>query len=432
MTSLVSPQQRTVSRHAYWDPEIFRREQELVFKKSWLFVAHESEIAHNGDYLTRRMGADPVIVSRDEHGRLRVFLNTCPHRGTALCRTDMGNSSHFRCSYHGWTFTNSGDLRGVPEMREVYPSSFDKSAIRLFEAPHVDVHAGLVFACWDPEAPTLQTFLGDFAWYLHALFGKTDFEVVGAPMRGIVRTNWKIGAENYMGDGYHLTTTHKSAIDMGVFEPGRKMPQLGTYIERKHPSYCVDAGNGHGIRIQRMPLEFETPTFLGYPEQMWSAFADALDPGQIEMQQALAVAHGNAFPNCSILEAFAPHVGADTSPSMYLHIRQWHPLAADSTELWMWCLVPRAASEEWKLGSQRAFTRHLGFGGVFETDDFQNWTSMATNNQTPTAWQHSFNYEGRPVSPAADVDWPGDVYPVDHAEVNQQAMYRRWQELMAQ
>ncbi|HEV7679209.1 MAG TPA: Rieske 2Fe-2S domain-containing protein [Candidatus Dormibacteraeota bacterium] len=427
--ALVDVERALTQRRAYWDPEIHQQELERIFRKSWLFVAHESELAHNGDYVTRRMGSDPVIVVRDEHGKVRVFLNSCPHRGAALCRADMGNTSHFRCSYHGWTFANDGAARGIPEINEVYPKSFDKSAIHLFEVPHVEAYDGLIFANWDEDAPSLQDYLGNFSFYVHALFGKADFEVVGPPMRGIVKTNWKIGVDNYVGDGYHLSTTHKSAIDMGIFETGRESERIGRFSERT-PSHCISADNGHGIRVQQMPIEFDTPTFLGWPQRYWDTFTSRLNPDQVEMLQALAVAHGNIFPNASILEALAPHVGSDTFPAAYLHLRQWHPISADTTELWMWCFVPKGMSADEKMGSQRAFLRHLGFGGCFETDDFQNWTSAASNNRSPLTWDFTFNHQGRSVEAGNDVPWPGNVFPVDHTEVNQQNLLRRWHDLM--
>lgn len=53
------------------------------------------------------------------------------------------------------------------------------------------------------------------AWYLEAVLDKAgDLQVVGPPARALVRTNWKLGAENFAGDGYHLGTTHKSPIDL--------------------------------------------------------------------------------------------------------------------------------------------------------------------------------------------------------------------------
>ncbi len=173
-----------VSRRSYWGRDEFESEMERIFGRCWLFVAHESEIPSPGDYVTRKLGGEDVIVVRDETGDVRIFLNSCTHRGNQLCRADMGNSSHFRCSYHGWTFSNKGTLRGVPERKQVFDADFDKSEYSLVGPPNVDVFHGLIFASWDPDAPSLLDELGDMAWYLEAVLDKAgDLQVVGPPAR---------------------------------------------------------------------------------------------------------------------------------------------------------------------------------------------------------------------------------------------------------
>jgi PAH dioxygenase large subunit len=427
--TLVDPEGMRVSRRAYWDEDVHALELDRVFRKSWIFLGHESEIADPGDYVTRRMGKDHVIVSRDEHGVVHAFLNSCLHRGTQLCRTDSGNSSHFRCSYHGWTYTNSGQLRGVPEQNEMYQGKLDKAGMRLIE-PRVQTYLGLVFATWDDAAESLFDYLGDVRWYLEAVLSSVDngFEVYGPPSRGLVKMNWKIGAENYGGDGYHLSTTHKSPIDLGIFGTGREL--LGMEDLGREPSHCVSIRNGHAVRVQQLPVKWPEPTFLGYPPELWPQFEKNLEPEQIDMKTGLAVIHGNVFPNLSFIDYVNLELG-DVSNVSTVHLRQWHPIGPDQTELWMWSLVPRDATPQWKADSHRAFTRTLGFGGIFETDDFQNWTSMAHMNAGPVAQDHTYDYQGgMTLAPATDVNWPGDVYAVDHTEVGQHGMYKQWQSLM--
>ena len=89
-----------VPAHVYGDPEIFAAERERLFTRSWVFLAHESEIPDPGDYVVRRVVADSFIVARDESGAVRVMFNMCLHRGMQVCRAEMGNASHFRCPYH--------------------------------------------------------------------------------------------------------------------------------------------------------------------------------------------------------------------------------------------------------------------------------------------------------------------------------------------
>ena len=102
----------------YNDRDVFELERERIFGAAWLFLAHEAEIPAAGDYVVRRIVDDSFIVIRDEHGRIRVHFNMCLHRGMQLCRAERGNASHFRCPYHGWSYSNAGELVGVPFYEE--------------------------------------------------------------------------------------------------------------------------------------------------------------------------------------------------------------------------------------------------------------------------------------------------------------------------
>ena len=48
-----------VHRSIYTDPEIFDLEMKYIYEGNWLYVAHESEIANPGDYLTTTVGRQP-------------------------------------------------------------------------------------------------------------------------------------------------------------------------------------------------------------------------------------------------------------------------------------------------------------------------------------------------------------------------------------
>ena len=145
-----SPTVSTLAFSADW----YRRELERVFGRCWQFVGHESIIPRNGDFVASYMAEDPVIVQRGQDGKVRVFLNRCPHRGNLLCVHDRGNSPSFVCSYHAWTFTD-GELTGVPRLRDSYHGELDRKRLGLVEA-RCQVYGGLVFACWDAGAVSLD------------------------------------------------------------------------------------------------------------------------------------------------------------------------------------------------------------------------------------------------------------------------------------
>ena len=91
----------TVDRRIFWDQDIYDLEQERIFARSWLFVAHESQLENAGSFLTTYMGEDSVIVARGDDGAINVFLNSCPHRGNKVCFADSGSQRAFTCNYHG-------------------------------------------------------------------------------------------------------------------------------------------------------------------------------------------------------------------------------------------------------------------------------------------------------------------------------------------
>src|SRR6185437_1333540 len=102
LEEIVRPAEGLISRRIFSDTEVYGLEVEKIFGRGWFFVGHESEIPEPGDLVTRSVGMDPAILLRDDDGEIRVFLNSCRHRGMRVCRTDRENTSFLRCPYHGW------------------------------------------------------------------------------------------------------------------------------------------------------------------------------------------------------------------------------------------------------------------------------------------------------------------------------------------
>ena len=61
----------------YTDPRIFTEEMEKIFYRGWVFVGHESEIPQSGDFVTRFIGQQPVIMVRGKDQQISVLLNRC-------------------------------------------------------------------------------------------------------------------------------------------------------------------------------------------------------------------------------------------------------------------------------------------------------------------------------------------------------------------
>src|SRR5437762_2738532 len=117
----------TLPRHFYADPEFYRRELERFFVNRWICAGRSDQIPDAGDYFTRTIADDSVIITRDVSGAVHALFNVCRHRGTRLCDQPEGHLvERIQCPYHNWTYDLSGRLLAAPHMppefcKEEYP-----------------------------------------------------------------------------------------------------------------------------------------------------------------------------------------------------------------------------------------------------------------------------------------------------------------------
>ena len=407
------------------DPEIFELERERVFARSWVYIAHESEIPNPGDYVLRYIVDNRFIVVRDEEGQLRALLDICRHRGMQICRAESGNASHFRCPYHGWTYRNDGSLIGVPSQKAAYGDRLDKSQIGL-EQIRVEAYSGMIFGTLDSEAPPLEEWLGDIRWYLELITRRSPegLEVIGAPQRWVVDVNWKLASENFVGDSYHTLMTHRSMVELGVAPRDARYAMYGEQI------HIPD--KGHGSMVIGAPPGAKLPPFWGYPEEMLErARTSYPTKEQFEVARETRIMLVTVFPNLSIHNPIrSPHHKYQGSVPM-LTFRVWNPIGPGKIEIFSWFLVEKDAPEEFKQLSSWSYLRSFGISGTFEQDDAEIWTRITNGASSSLGRQHKLNYQmGTHHEP--DPDWPGPgvAYPVNFTDVNLRNFYSRWLELM--
>ena len=146
----------------YTDPHIFTEELEKIFYRGWVFIGHDSEIPQPGDFITRQVGTQSIILVRGTDHTVSALLNRCAHRGTTVCPAERGHVRTFTCPYHGWSYDLTGALQGVPYPAG-YGESFDKKAHGLTRVPRLESYRGFVFVSLSPSGISLADHLGTAA-----------------------------------------------------------------------------------------------------------------------------------------------------------------------------------------------------------------------------------------------------------------------------
>jgi Rieske 2Fe-2S family protein len=201
--------ERTLHRDHYLSDQLFALERERIFYREWFCVAREEEIPNPGDYLSRDVAGESVLLVRTKDGGLAAHYNVCRHRGSRLV-PECGSGSFsggIRCPYHSWTYTLEGALRTAPFLEE--GDGLAKSDLALHPVG-VESWGGFIFLHLTPadakaRGQTLQSQLGGVPERLRR-YPLSQLRVAGR-IEYEIAANWKVMLENY-NECYHCGAVH--------------------------------------------------------------------------------------------------------------------------------------------------------------------------------------------------------------------------------
>jgi phenylpropionate dioxygenase-like ring-hydroxylating dioxygenase large terminal subunit len=418
---LIDYEKFEVSMRLLQDPDVYEYELEHLFAQTWNLVGHVTEIPESGDYVMRYIGEDSVIVTRDKDGAINVLLNVCTHRGMMVCRSEGGKGNQFKCPYHGWTFSNTGRFLGAPIAREqMHGNVLTKEQLGLKKA-RVTTYAGMIFATWNEDPPTIEEHLGGIKWYLDLMFDRTPdgLEVFGPPQRFMINANWKCAGEQHAGDGYHTLTLHHSLNELSAMAGGDDRPtaQAGLNV----------SANGHGLRCIDMRIPFipylvdkvhdgmtpmerltVAPPAGLTPEQV-PALTERFDEGQLRVLAEFAPQVGGLFPNIGCFSL--PFPTAD-GLSAIIALHAFVPKGPDRFEFFNWFLVEKSASQEMREEQRRVSNLAFGISGFVETDDADTWPQMTESAKGVIGRHMKLRYQAL-TGENKPADWPGTGHVYD-------------------
>ena len=188
-----------LSVSTYFDEELFRKEQSLIFDGYPRYLGHELSVPEVGDYQALAQEGEGRVLVRTPAG-VELISNVCRHRQAVMLKGRGHTRNNVVCPLHRWTYDLHGQLLGAPHFVE-------DPCLNLRNYPVQNWH-GLLFE--ERE----RRVIGDLA----ALGPAADLDFSGFVFDKAVlhecNYNWKTFIEVYLED-YHV----------GPFHPG-----LGSFV----------------------------------------------------------------------------------------------------------------------------------------------------------------------------------------------------------
>lgn len=380
----------TVAREIFSDEAIYQLEQERIFARCWNFMCHETQIPKTGDFFQAYIGEEAVIVARDKSGNVQVLLNSCRHRGNAVCRAEAGNTRSFLCTYHGWTYDLEGKLIGVPGYKNMYKECLDKAKWGLVKAAKVQSYQGFIFATMDADADDLVDYLGEVGRLGLDLFsGAGTLVAVEGIQKNIIGTNWKLAVDNLF-DYYHGEISHMSASMAGVMagtEGGPLTNEQRDAILSPNAHRIVLGDYGHAIGGPRLTQDYWDAVAEGRQQQQGATRGVRDERWRLKPEVMAKIGevgrdirgHTNIFPNM-----WLAHNG-----QICMRIPRGH----DKTELWWFTFVPEEFTDEQRAARIGGANHAFGPAGMLEQDDGENWDQSTRGTRGVIARRYPLNYQ---------------------------------------
>ena len=257
----------------YYDQEdIFEAEKENIFYKTWQLVAHASQLATPGAYVTAQISDQNVFVVRGRDDVIRGFYNVCQHRAHELLENTGCVKSGIVCPYHRWSYDLTGELMSV---RHCDKPTFDMTEYGLTPV-RVEQILGFIFVNLDPAAPQLKDLSGKMFDDIKANVPRWDELVVSSEIdsrsfpRATLHTNWKVLSENSL-ENYHVDVIHPAYA---------KMVDIDTYKWDVDEFWIKGCGKIKSLEDGAYTIQESELSQMAITWRLWPNIAFFLLPGE--------------------------------------------------------------------------------------------------------------------------------------------------------
>jgi len=214
----------------YIDPAVFAEERDALLFGQWAGLAVAADVPAAGDAKPITFMGMPLLLLRDRNDQVRVFQNTCRHRGMILVEEPRKIEGAIRCPYHSWCYSTEGKLVSTPHVggpgQNTHPD-VDRSTLGLLEI-RSHIWRDVVYVNVDGRAPefevAMKPVMERWAEFERPLYhGGADSKFVLS-----VKSNWKLAVENYC-ESYHLPWVHPGLNSYSRLEDHYNIEEYGAY-----------------------------------------------------------------------------------------------------------------------------------------------------------------------------------------------------------
>ena len=192
----------------YIDDKIFQEEKESVLFSNWSAIGFAKDTPKVGDVNPTTFLGMPLLVVRDNDKKVRVYQNTCRHRGMVLISEKRNIRGTIRCPYHSWCYGLDGQLRSTPHVggpgQNTHPD-IKRNELGLVEI-RSHVFMDVVFVNISNNAASFEEVHSDIINQWQE-FDKPLYHNEDSSFELTVKSNWKLAVENYC-ESYHLPWVH--------------------------------------------------------------------------------------------------------------------------------------------------------------------------------------------------------------------------------
>jgi len=222
-TTEMAPAQMRIPVTEYLERSRWEGEIETLHKRLPIVACLSSELPEPGSFLAFSLMRVPLLLTRDDRGRVNAYLNVCRHRGARVVQDGAGKAKRFACSYHGWTYNNGGQLLGVSYSDAFGEVDCQANGLTRLQA---DERAGMVFVVLTPGVNVdIDEFLAGVDGVIadHA----ENFCFVGS--REVQGSNWKLVMEGHL-ESYHFASLHRTSIASSMLTNCATVDRFGSHL----------------------------------------------------------------------------------------------------------------------------------------------------------------------------------------------------------